>query len=338
MKLISVDDIATLTSRVGLHAFFKQLIDALIVDFKRWPAFAKSPRLASHVPGGVIELMPTHDDAFYTFKYVNGHPKNTKHNKLSVVALGVLASIEDGHPLLLSEMTLLTAFRTAATSAMVAKYLAKKNSKVLTLIGTGAQAAFQTLAFDSVFALDEVRFFDIDPKAMERFKSEMSSYAFRLTPCSSIKEAIRTADIITTATAAKERQKILTVDMIEPGVLINAIGGDCPGKTELDPALLQQYPVVVEYLPQTLVEGEIQHADASVVYGECWEIISGKKPGRQHDQEVFIFDSVGFAIEDFSVLRFLYENRERFELGRDINLLPALQDPKALFSLLNREK
>ena len=334
MKIITIDDVSLFVKKVGLHELFRQIINALEADFKRWQAFEKSPRLAAHVPGGVLELMATYDDTLYSFKYVNGHPKNTGINKLSIVALGVLASVEDGHPLLLSEMTLLTAFRTAATSAMAAKYLAKKDSKVFTIIGTGAQAEFQTLAMDSIFDLKEIRFFDTDPKAMEKFTTNLAGYAFTLTPCHSVNEALKGADIITTATAVKKRNVIISEQMLEPGVFINAIGGDCPGKTELGVNLIQKHKIVVEFAPQSLLEGEIQTLDESIIHAELWQILSGQKKGRESNEEIIIFDSVGFAIEDFSILRFLYENSDHYDLGQEVNLLPLLEDAKDLFSLV----
>ena len=95
---------------------------------------------------GVIELMPICDDEYYAFKYVNGHPYNPQSNKLTVVAVGMLSQVKDGYPLMISEMTLLTALRTAGTSALAARYLAKPNSKVMAMIGTGSQSEFQVIA------------------------------------------------------------------------------------------------------------------------------------------------------------------------------------------------
>ena len=334
MKLMTIDDVSKLINTMGLSALFQELIKVLESDFKRWSEFHKSPRVAAHCPEGVIELMPTYDNQYYSFKYVNGHPNNTQNNKLSIVALGLLASIDDGHPLLLSEMTLLTALRTAATSALAAKHLAKKSSKVLAIIGTGAQAEFQTIAMDNIFGLEQVRFFDIDSTAMDKFQANLSSYPFSLHPCESIADTLKGADIITTSTATKQRASLINENMLTDGVFINAIGGDCPGKTELDRDLIIKNKVVVEFLPQSMIEGEIQGLDKFEVHAEFWEILTGNKPGRESDAEIIIFDSVGFAIEDFSVLTFIYEAAKKYHLGQQINLLPTLQNAKDLFSLV----
>ena len=143
MKIIDINTLIKIINRVGLNTFYLELIKTLEEDFARWDEFYKSPRHATHYPQGVIELMPISDKQWYSFKYVNGHPSNTHQNKLCVVAVGMLSDAQNGYPLLLSEMTLLTALRTAATGALGAKYLARKNSSNLAIIGTGAQAEFQ---------------------------------------------------------------------------------------------------------------------------------------------------------------------------------------------------
>ena len=113
---------------------------------KRWELFDKTPRLASHSAEGVIELMPTSDGEVYGFKYVNGHPRNTKDGLQTVTAFGLLADVANGYPVLLSEMTLFTALRTAATSAVAAKFLAPKGARTMAMIGNRAQSEFESLA------------------------------------------------------------------------------------------------------------------------------------------------------------------------------------------------
>lgn len=335
MKILTVNDIQRLIAIVGIEAFFNQLMSALKQDFARWHAFYKSARHATHYAHGVIELMPCSDDRLYTFKYVNGHPGNTSEGKLNVIAVGQLSEVVSGYPLMICEMTLLTAFRTAAAGALAASYLARPESGTLAIIGTGAQAEFQVLGFNGVFPLRRIRFFDADAGAMRKFAGNLSAYPFELIPCRSIKEAVREADIIVTATAAKQRQTLFTLDDIAPGTHIQAVGGDCPGKTELGHALLSATKLVVEYTPQALVEGEVQQCDAGDVYAELWELVGGLKPGRERADEITVFDSVGFALEDFSILRLVYELACEHRLGTDMPLIPELQDPKDLFGLLS---
>lgn len=333
MLIVGVKDVSNIVNKVGIDKFFLGLIDYLEEDFKNWDDFFKVPRLATHTEVGVVELMPTASSKYYTYKYVNGHPKNPElHNLPTVMATGQLALLDSGLPLMISEMTLLTGLRTGATSSMVAKKLSRKNSSVIAIIGTGAQSEFQIRAMKTVRELKEVRYFDTDPLAMDKFEKNMKDANIKLTRCSSISEAVTGADIVTTATAAKFKQIVIDNHMINDGVFINAIGGDCPGKTEIDENILKRSKVVVEYTPQSLIEGEIQNIGADVVYSEFWEILNDKKDGRSNDSEVTLFDSVGFAIEDYSVLRYIYDLAKKYKLGKEYDLLPDLtKDPKDLF-------
>src|SRR5258708_21227976 len=135
-----------LMARTGPGRFIEELAGEIEADYRRWDDFEKSPRHAIHSSGGVIELMPTSDGRLYSFKYVNGHPKNTGKNLLTVTAFGVLADVATGYPLFLSEMTLVTALRTAAISALDARRMAPPESRVMALIGTGARSESQAIA------------------------------------------------------------------------------------------------------------------------------------------------------------------------------------------------
>jgi ornithine cyclodeaminase len=307
-------------------------------DYLRWNEFEKSARVANHVPGGVIELMPTSDSELYGFKYVNGHPKNTKLNMLTVMAFGVLAEVDTGYPVLFSEFTITTALRTAATSALVAKALARPESKSLALIGNGAQSEFQALAFKAIVGISEIRAFDIDPAATDKFVSNMSGIeGLTIIRAGSASEAVRGADIVTTVTADKNYATILTPDMIEPGMHINAVGGDCPGKTELHADILTNARVIVEFEPQTRIEGDIQQLAPDFPVIELWRVLSGQVVGRESAQQVTVFDSVGFALEDFSALRYLRDVAEAKDIGTKIDLIPAPSNPKGLYQFVAKK-
>jgi ornithine cyclodeaminase len=334
VKFFGVREMVELLRILGVEEFLSNLIRYTRDDYLRWQQFEKSARVASHSPAGVIELMPISDGEFYTFKYVNGHPLNTQSRKLTVTAFGVLADVRSGYPLLVSEMTISTALRTAATSALAGSCLARGGSAVMALIGLGAQAEFQALAFKAGLGIRKLRVFDVDPAAVAKFGVNMRGMGVEVISAGSIAEAVNGADIVTTATAAKRNAVILTSDMIGPGVHINAIGGDCPGKTELDRALLQRGRIFVEYLPQSRVEGEIQQLPVHSGITELWEVLAGRRPGRLSAADVTIFDSVGFAIEDFSLLRYLNDVSSTMDLHREIDLVPTLENPKDLFGLL----
>ncbi|OEO30288.1 ornithine cyclodeaminase [Devosia insulae DS-56] len=331
-QFIGTSDICALLRRTGIEPFLTGLAGSIEADFRRWESFEKAARLASHSCNGVIELMPASDGELYAMKFVNGHPGNTAAGKLTVTAFGVLADVATGYPVLVSEMTILTALRTAATSAVAARALSRGDSRVLALIGAGAQSEFQALAFKALLGVEEVRVFDIDSEAMDKFCLNLAASGLRIRRAGSVAEAVDGADIVTTCTADKTRAYVLTPDLVVAGMHLNAIGGDCPGKTELHPDIVARAAVYTEYTPQTRIEGEIQQLPADFAVTELWQVLAGKAAGRSSADEVTLFDSVGFAIEDFSTLRYV-RDLSRAEI-RDIDLIPDLDDPKDLFGLL----
>ncbi len=335
---LSPQDVARLVGQQGISATLKGLASYITQDFLRWTAFDKSARLAAHSPDGVIELMPIADADSYTFKYVNGHPKNTARGLSTVMAFGVLADVATGLPLMISELTLTTAMRTAATSAVAARALARPDSRIMALIGNGAQSEFQALAFHHLLGIEEIRLYDIDARATAKLLGNLRNNPdcanLRLVVCESIRGAVRGADIITTVTADKTNATIITADMLEPGMHINGVGGDCPGKTEIHADVLRAARVFVEYEPQTRVEGDLQHMPADFSVTELWQVLSKQQPGRESDTQITMFDSVGFAMEDFSALRYVHDLAQAMHLGAGIALIPQLNDPKDLYQLI----
>ena len=217
---------------------------------------------------------------------------------------------------------------------MAAKLLAPSDADTMALIGTGAQSEFQSLAFRAALGVNRLRLWDIDPEAMDKLVTNLTPLGFEITICSSAEDAVAGAQIITTCTADKRNATVLHDDLVVRGVHINAIGGDCPGKTELDPSILERATVFVEYPEQTRIEGEVQQFDASFPVVELWTVLAGSHPGRTSNDEVTVFDSVGFAIEDFSALRFLRDKTAGTEFAVEIDLIAEPANPKNLFSLL----
>ena len=338
VPFVSVDHMLQLINDIGIETMLKGLAEYIEQDFKRWPQFDKTPRVASHSEDGVIELMPTSDGQTYGFKYVNGHPKNTKEGLQTVTAFGLLADVYTGYPVLLSEMTLLTALRTAATSAMVAKHLATKGAKTMAMIGNGAQSEFQCLAFQAVCGIETVRLYDIDARATQKAARNLAGRGLNVIACTTPEAAIEGAEIITTCTADKQYATILTDNMVGAGVHINAIGGDCPGKTELHRDILLRSSIFVEYPEQTRIEGEIQQLDPDHPVTELWQVILGETQGRVDDRQITLFDSVGFAIEDFSALRFIRDQIRDHAHFIDLDMLADPDDPRDLFGMVLRSK
>lgn len=331
-RFLDVPAMTRLVRDVGVPRFLTELAQCIHDDYLRWREFDKSARLACHSPGGVIELMPVADAQRFAFKYVNGHPSNTGRGMFTVMAFGVLAEVETGYPLLLSELTLTTALRTAATSALVARKLANPGARRMALIGNGAQSEFQALAFHTLLGIDEIRVFDVDPAATDKLVRNLAPIkGLRIIRAASTADAVRGAQIVTTVTADKALATILTPEMIEPGMHINAVGGDCPGKTELHADVLRSARVIVEYERQTRIEGDIQQLPADFPVTELWRVLSGLAHGREHAQQVTVFDSVGFALEDYSALRYVHELALERGIGEDVALVPPGADPKNLF-------
>ena len=336
VPFVSVDQMMKLIHHIGVEDMLRGLADYIEADFKRWELFDKTPRVASHSEKGVIELMPTSDGDVYGFKYVNGHPDNTKDGFQTVTAFGLLANVANGYPVLLTEMTILTALRTAATSAVVARLLAPKGSHVMAMIGNGAQCEFQSLAMKAICGVDEVRLYDIDRAATAKCAGNLAGHGIKVEECDTAEEAIMGAQIITTCTADKQYATILTDNMVGSGVHINAIGGDCPGKTELAPAILHRSGIFVEFPEQTRIEGEIQQLEADHPVTEIWQVLTGQAEGRRDAQQITLFDSVGFAIEDFSALRYVRDQIAETGLFQPLDLLADPDDPRDLFGMLQR--
>ncbi|MDP3262953.1 MAG: ornithine cyclodeaminase [Tabrizicola sp.] len=336
VPFVSVDHMMKLVHKIGIERVLTDLALEIEADFLRWPEFDKTPRIASHSDVGVIELMPTSDGETYGFKYVNGHPSNMSRGLQTVTAFGLLADVATGYPLLLSEMTILTALRTAATSAMAARHLAPANATTMAIIGNGAQAEFQALAFKAICGITHIRLYDIDPAATAKCARNLTGRGLTVTPCTTAEGAILGAQIITTVTADKQLATILTDNMVGSGVHINGVGGDCPGKTELHRDILLRSTIFVEYPPQTRIEGEIQQLAPDHPVTELWQVIAGTAPGRTSASEVTLFDSVGFAIEDFAALRYIRAQLAATGLAQQLDMIADPDDPRDLFGMLLR--
>jgi len=335
---VSVSNMVRLIQRKGLSACLVGVADRIEQEFLRWEAFDKSARIACHSADGVVELMPIADDQQFSFKYVNGHPKNHRFGLPTVMAFGLLADVETGAPRFLSELTLTTAIRTAAMSALAAKKLARPDSRSMALIGNGAQSEFQALAFRDIVGIRELRLFDVDPAASAKLVANLQGQGFEITLCASTAEAVKGVDIITTVTADKTNATIITPEMVEPGMHINGVGGDCPGKTELHRGVLELGAVFCEFEPQSRIEGDMQQMPADFPVTEFWQVLAGQQPGRVSAEQVTVFDSVGFALEDFAALCFMRDAAAELGIGEQIELVPNNPDPKNLFGLLGKQR
>jgi ornithine cyclodeaminase len=208
----------------------------------------------------------------------------------------------------------------------------------MALIGNGAQAEFQAVAFKALLGVDQLRLFDIDRAASLKAARNLAGLGFEITVCDTAEDAVAGAAIVTTVTADKQNATILTDNMVGAGVHINAVGGDCPGKTELHADILRRADIFVEYPPQTRVEGEIQQLAPDHPVTELWQVLAGRAPGRTSTRQITLFDSVGFAVEDFSALRYVKARLVETGLFEELDLLADPDEPRDLFGMLLRAK
>lgn len=332
---LDVSNIIKIIKIIGLKNIFTEVKNEIKKDYLNWDDFQKSSRTVNDIKEGVIELMPISNNEKYSFKYVNGHPKNINFNLPTIMGFGMLSDMKTGIPLLLSEMTILTAIRTASTSVLLAELLGRKNSNTMAVIGNGCQSEFQILAFYYVLGINNFKLFDIDINATNKLMQNLSKYNdINCIICESTYEAVKNADIITTITADKKNSIIINEMMLDIGQHYNAVGGDCHGKTELSSKILEKSIVVVEYEKQTRIEGEIQQMDIKFPVIEIKDLLNNPLLGRKSDDDITVFDSVGFALEDYSILHYIYKIAIDNNIGDYIDIIPKFNDPKNLFELI----
>ncbi|HUW45460.1 MAG TPA: ornithine cyclodeaminase family protein [Dehalococcoidia bacterium] len=260
---------------------------------------------------GDFRAMPAALPGCAGLKWVNVHPENPSLGLPSIMAILIYSDPETGYPLAIMDATEITAYRTGAAAAIASKYLARRDSHIIGIIGAGFQAHTQILAHAELFSPISMNVFDVSKAAVDRLMESLSQLS--INNCS-IQEAAA-SDIICTLTPS--RSPIIKREWIAAGTHINAIGADAPGKQELDSSVLKEAIVVVDDLKQASSSGEInvpiQKGTYSLreVYGTLAEIIVGKKKGRTDNGAITLFDSTGIAVEDIAVAKLLFEKAQQ---------------------------
>lgn len=276
-------------------------------DFRTMPSYLEGPDIA-----GV--------------KVVNVHPNNPKTYHIpSIMATILLISPKTGAIFAILGGTTITAMRTGAISGLATKYLARKESTALALVGAGTQARTQLSAISKILNLRTVRVYDKNDEAMKRFIEEAEErYPFTITPSNSIEDCVTDADVISTTTPVTA--PIINDAWISPGTHINAIGADAPGKEELNPEILKRATIVVDDLEQAAHSGEINvplstgAITMKDIHGELCEIVVGKKTGRTSKEEITVFDSTGLSLLDIATAWMVYKRVQEKNLGSSIFL------------------
>lgn len=258
-------------------------------------------------------------------KIVNVHPDNPKkYNLPTVMATILLLDPKTGKPMALMDGTWITNMRTGAAGGVAAKYLARKNSKIVGLVGAGMQAKTQLLSLNEIFRIERVKIWSRNFKTCKRFAEDMKFLRLNIKICSKIEDAVKECDILVATTPV--RKPIIKNEWIKKGMHINAIGADAKGKEELDPKILKRAKVVVDDREQATHSGEINVPVSrkifkpSQIYSELGDVIAGKKKGRTSDKDITVFDATGLAIHDVASAWMVYQKAKKKNIGKKIEL------------------
>lgn len=336
MLIVDIPVIAKLIQKISLNRFYQMLVTYMREDFQAWDSFHKTPRVSFKHPNGILELMPIYNDDFFANKYVCTHKDNHLRQRYVVMGQGLWVDAKTGTPLMIAEMTILTALRTAAVSLLVSQMLVPKTAKKLAIIGCGAQSHFQILAHLSDFNWTEIVAYDTNVETLNGFVRFMAKEGVQITAAASVQEAVNYADLIFTLTNANRVYPVLKYEWLKPGVHIHAIGGDAPGMSELDTEILHQAKLIlIEYHEQTLVEGEIQQLDIAERMDKVVQISEFiKQDYHRGPQDLTIFDGVGIALLDYSCLRLIWDLCQEHQLGQVAEMIPPYHGDKNLYQFL----
>ena len=280
------------------------------------------PEGGFHIKAGVLEL----SRPYFAAKVNANFPQNAKQSGLPLIqGVIVLCDARNGYPLALMDSIEITILRTGAATAVAAKYLARRDSKSITICGGGNQGKASLRALSRLFSFAEVFVHDIESEPAQAFASAMSAETgLKVRAFQDLAGAVRRSDIVATCTPAKHY--FLMRDWIQPGTFIAAVGADNEHKQELEPRLVASSKTVVDILEQASTIGDLHHAiEAGLmtkhqVYAELGEVVAGRRVGRSSAEEIIIFDSTGMALQDVVVAAAVYEKAVKRNLGQSFNL------------------
>lgn len=261
---------------------------------------------------GDFRAMPDYINGSAGIKWVSVYPNNQKRNLPTVLATILLCDPNTGYPLAVMDGTYITKVRTGAAGAVAAKYLAKKDSSVIGMVGAGVQAQTQLMAIAEVLLkIEEVKVYDKYRETSLKYAEEMGAkLGLNVSSVATIQEATE-ADILVTTTPSTE--PVVSSQQVRPGTHINAIGADAERKQELESALLKKAKVIVDDVGQASHSGEVNvpfkqgAITVEDIYGTLGEVVANIKQGRENDQEITIFDSTGLAVQDIICAKLVYE-------------------------------
>jgi alanine dehydrogenase len=307
---LTASDVSALVHEADAYEAVKEAFQAYAGGRAQMP-----PKVYLDLPEyrGDFRAMPAHIENLKAcgLKWVNSHPENIKTGKFpAVMGILILSDPESGFPLSVMDATVITRLRTGAAGALASVFLARPDSKILSLVGCGIQAEAQFLAHIAKFTFSEVRVWGHEISLARKFQEKMGKYHTNIVLHESIESCVRKADIVCTTTPV--RKPIVEKEWISPGTHINAIGADAQGKQELDVQIIQKGILVVDDIEQSMHGGEInvgvsqgmlKHQNIHATLGE---ITAGLKKGRNSSKDITIFDSTGLAIQDMALGKRIY--------------------------------
>lgn len=314
-ELLGLDDcIAAVESAFRLHAEGRSLGPGVLG--------VRAPEGGFHVKAAGLRL-----DRLYFAAKINGNfaGNPVRHGLPAIQGVIVLCDADDGRPLAVMDSMDVTARRTAAATAVAARWLARPDASTVTVCGCGVQGREQLRALARVLPLRRAHAFDLDEVKGQDFARDLSAeLGFEITPARDLTAALRTSDVCVACTPS--RSPFLLRGHVVPGTFVAAVGADSADKQELDPRLMAEAVIVVDVLEQCASIGELHHAlEAGVltretVHAELADVVTGRKPGRRSDHEITIFDSTGTAIEDVAAAAVVYEKAVAAGLGLAVDL------------------
>ncbi|MEM9385722.1 MAG: ornithine cyclodeaminase family protein [Pseudomonadota bacterium] len=336
-RIIRSQDLAALVAEVGLDEIMGRMIERLAqtcreFDTQRFQVRVRDGYTYEQPRVGLIEWMPVMEAGRrVTVKMVGYHPRNPSAFQVPTILSTVGAYDTDtGHLIGLSDATFLTAVRTAAASAVASQILARPDSRVLGIVGVGAQAVCHLHALSRCFPLEQVLIYDVDGAAVASFAKRvagLSPRALDIVPATPEQIVARSDMLVTATSVAAGAGPVVDDGNCQPGLHVNAVGADFPGKTELPIALLQRALVCPDYAPQAMKEGECQRLEADQIGPDLLEITKQAATMQAHQDRLTVFDSTGFALEDHVALELALEWAEQFNLGLELELESISDDP-----------
>jgi L-lysine cyclodeaminase len=332
LLLITQQDLARVIHAVGIDALMDETILALESTFADPAGLEVRTRdgfTLHNRRDGVLEWMPAmRPDHTATLKVVAYNPDNpTARGLPTIMASNCVYDCRTGGLVAVVDGVFATALRTGAASAVATRHLARPGSSVLGLVGCGAQAVTQLHALSRVLRLERVLVHDTDPVALDSFARRVAFTGLRIEPTD--RDALEEqADVVCTATSVEPgKGPVIRGDprRMRPGVHVNAVGSDLPGKTELPRDLLDAAVVVPDFLPQALVEGECQQLDREAIGPSLPEVVAGGSGPSLWDR-ITVFDSTGFALEDHVVTEIILEHARRIGAGSPLPLFTGTDD------------